>query len=77
VNSTHHQAIRKLGRGLKATAFSPEGLIEAYEHESGLIIGTQFHPERLTGPYWDDRTPNMAPYFAYFIQLVRNESKKD
>ena len=76
VNSTHHQAIRKLGRGLKATAFSPEGLIEAYEHESGLIIGTQFHPERLTGPYWDDRTPNMNAYFAYFIQLVHNESEK-
>jgi putative glutamine amidotransferase len=77
VNSTHHQAIRKLGRGLKATAFSPEGLIEAYEHESGLILGTQFHPERLTGSYWDDRTPNMSPYFAYFIELVRDESKKN
>lgn len=46
-------------------------------HESGLILGTQFHPERLTGPYCDDRTPNMAPYFAYFIQLVRNESEKE
>ena len=77
VNSTHHQAVRKLGRGLKATAFSSEGIIEAYEHESGLILGTQFHPERLTGPYWDDRTPNMAPYFAYFIQLVCNESEKE
>lgn len=76
VNSTHHQAVRKLGRGLKATAFSPDGIIEAYEHESGLILGTQFHPERLTGTYWDDRTPNMGAYFAYFIQLVRNEKKK-
>jgi len=76
VNSTHHQAVRKLGRGLKATAFSPDGIIEAYEHESGLILGTQFHPERLTGPYWDDRTPNMGAYFAYFIELVRNEREK-
>ncbi|MEA4932078.1 MAG: gamma-glutamyl-gamma-aminobutyrate hydrolase family protein [Lawsonibacter sp.] len=76
VNSTHHQAVKNLGRGLKATAFSPEGLVEAYEHESGIILGTQFHPERLTGPYWDDRTPNMNIYFAYFVHLVQNEKNK-
>ena len=75
VNSTHHQAVRKLGGGLRATAFSPEGLVEAYEHESGLILGTQFHPERLTGKYWDDRTPDMNAYFAAFIRLVREAAK--
>ncbi len=71
VNSTHHQAVRNLGEGLRPTAWSPEGLVEAYEHTSGLIWGTQFHPERLTGPYWDDRTPDMNAYFAAFVQMVR------
>ena len=46
VNSTHHQAVRNLGEGLRPTAWSPEGLVEAYEHTSGLIWGTQFHPEK-------------------------------
>lgn len=70
VNSTHHQAVRTLGTGLTATAFSPEGLVEAYEDADGLILGTQFHPERLTGPYRDERTPDMAPYFAHFVRLA-------
>lgn len=71
VNSTHHQAVRRLGEGLRVTARSIEGLIEAYEHESLPILGTQFHPERLTGIAWDDRTPDFAPYFRYFIDWVK------
>ncbi len=70
VNSTHHQAVRKLGEGLKVTGRSIEGIVEAYEHESLPIIGTQFHPERLTGARWDDRTPDFAPWFKHFISMV-------
>lgn len=71
VNSTHHQAVRTLGRGLHVTARSVEGLIEAYEHDSLPIWGTQFHPERLTGIAWDERTPDFAPYFKAFIDMVK------
>ncbi len=71
VNSTHHQAIKTLGKGLKATAYSTEGIIEAYEHESLPIMGTQFHPERLTGDENDGRTPDFAPYFKHFISLTQ------
>ena len=70
VNSTHHQAVNRLGVGLKATAWSDEGIIEAYEHESLPIIGTQFHPERLTGSAWDDRTPDFKDYFRYFVKSI-------
>lgn len=76
VNSTHHQAVRRLGEGLHVTARSIEGLIEAYEHDTLPIWGTQFHPERLTGIAWDDRTEDFAPYFAAFIALVKGETKK-
>ena len=48
VNSMHHQAIRELGRGLTATAVSPDGLVEALEGPGLFVLGVQWHPEALT-----------------------------
>jgi len=47
VNSYHHQAIHKLADGLKATAWSKDGLIEAFEKDLDGIhhIAVQWHPE--------------------------------
>lgn len=49
-NSFHHQAVqpRRLGRGLIATAWAADGVIEALEPASGarFILGVQWHPER-------------------------------
>ena len=47
VNSSHHQAIKKIGKGLRLTAAAPDGLIEAIEAKTGFLIGVQWHPERL------------------------------
>jgi putative glutamine amidotransferase len=51
VNTSHHQAIHKLGRGLKASALSPDGVIEAAEWEDGagkpFFCLVQWHPECL------------------------------
>jgi putative glutamine amidotransferase len=48
VNSLHHQAIDRLGHGLRATAFAPDGIIEAIEGEgTGWVVGVQWHPEWL------------------------------
>jgi putative glutamine amidotransferase len=47
VNSFHHQAVKKIGRGLRATASAQDGLIEAIEAKKGFVIGVQWHPERL------------------------------
>lgn len=78
VNSTHHQAIKDLAPGLHVTGRSIEGIVEAYEHDTLPILATQFHPERLTGELWDDRTPDFAPYFRHFIErTIRDaESRK-
>jgi len=46
VNSAHHQAVRDVGSGLVATAWAPDGVIEALEHgEHPFCIGVQWHPE--------------------------------
>lgn len=49
VNSLHHQGIKELAPGLRASAFAPDGIIEAVElpgHPFGLAV--QWHPEWLT-----------------------------
>jgi putative glutamine amidotransferase len=47
VNSTHHQCVKELGRGLRASAASSDGLVEAVEGKSGFMLGVQWHPEFL------------------------------
>jgi len=52
VNSWHHQACRRIGRGLVQTAESPDGLVEGLESPTHrFAIGVQWHPERMQ----DDR----------------------
>lgn len=48
VNSTHHQAARKVGKSLRVVARAEDGVIEALESvsKSGLWA-VQWHPERL------------------------------
>lgn len=48
VNSLHHQAIDKVAPGLVATAWSPDGLVEAVESPSHrYVMAVQCHPEEL------------------------------
>jgi gamma-glutamyl-gamma-aminobutyrate hydrolase PuuD len=49
VNSLHHQGIRVLGRGLKATAHAEDGLVEALElaEPGSYLVAVQWHPEEL------------------------------
>lgn len=47
VNSTHHQAVNRLGRGLRAAARAEDGIIEAIEATEGpFCVAVQWHPER-------------------------------
>ena len=48
-NTHHHQAVRRLGSGLRATAWAADSLVEAFESADGRpIYAVQFHPEALT-----------------------------
>jgi putative glutamine amidotransferase len=46
VNSYHHQAVERLGEGLRAAALAPDGTIEATESVNGAFaVGLQWHNE--------------------------------
>ena len=67
VNSYHHQAVRTLGAGLKASAWSKDGILEAFEGTQAPILAVQFHPENLS---------RLFPSFqALFDQLVHWKSQ--
>lgn len=69
VNSFHHQGVKKLGKGLKATAFSCEGVVEAFEAidmEERFVLGIQWHPENLINRY-----PEFLDIFKKFIERTK------
>jgi putative glutamine amidotransferase len=51
VNSMHHQAIKRLGRGLTAVAWAPDQIVEGAELDdrARFVLGVQWHPEELVG----------------------------
>jgi putative glutamine amidotransferase len=75
VNSLHHQAVHRLGKGLAAEAYSAEdGVIEAIRHEGpGYLAGVQWHPEFLHGR--DDGVLDAAPLLNEFLQASRENSQ--
>ena len=48
VNSFHHQSASRLGKRLKAVAWSPDGVVEGIESSGpNLYLGVQWHAESL------------------------------
>jgi putative glutamine amidotransferase len=66
-NSFHHQAVKRLGEGLVATARAGDGIVEAVEDPTHrFVIGVQWHPE---GMYRSD--PAARRLFAEFVDAAR------
>jgi len=62
VNSMHHQAVRDAGRGLRVTAWAPDGVPEAVESpDHPFFLAVQWHPER----YFDRAKEAMALFQAF------------
>lgn len=57
VNSLHHQAVKRLGRGLKVTARSEDGFAEALETANPypFFLAVQWHPEEMAGDSAEQR----------------------
>ena len=46
VCTAHHQAIERLGTGLRIVQWADDGIIEAVVHEELPVFGVQWHPEQ-------------------------------
>jgi putative glutamine amidotransferase len=65
VNSRHHQAVDRIGAGLKVTARAPDGIVEAMEDpERRFLVAVQWHPE-------DRPSTRDAHIFSAFAKAVR------
>lgn len=73
VNSLHHQAINRLGHGLKVTAHSEDGLDEAVElaEEYPFFLAVQWHPEEM----FSER-PEQLKIFEQFVARCRERAGK-
>ena len=74
VNSSHHQAIRNVGEGLRVTAHAPDGIVEGLEDpRHPFYLGVQWHPEDMTGE------TSATTLFAAFIDAAKKhaETKHD
>ena len=69
-NSSHHQALDRLGEGLSVTCVSDDGVVEGIVHEAGRIIGVQFHPERMAFDLRREDTSDGAPIFRLFADML-------
>ena len=51
VNSSHHQAVGKVGKNLKAIAWAKDGVIEGIQdtRKNRFLLGVQWHPELSVG----------------------------
>ena len=70
VNTCHHQAVKKLGKGLIVSARSKDGIIEAIEAKNyPFLVGVQWHPEK------DLEDPLQSKLIKEFISASKRNDK--
>lgn len=70
-NTFHHQVVKAVGKGLKVSATTGDGVIEALENEDGSILLVQFHPEEL-----QDSVPETRNLFKHLVKKAAEFKKK-
>jgi len=74
VNSRHHQCVEKVGKGIRITAYAPDGVVEMMEcYPERAILCTQFHPEIHAVRFGNK---NMSRFFDSLISEAKKYMKK-
>jgi putative glutamine amidotransferase len=72
VNTTHHQAVKKVGSGLVVNATADDGLIEGIESSRhSFVLGIQWHPEVLSR-----LRPDQRLIFAAFVSFCKRPRRR-
>lgn len=73
INSIHHQAVDRLGRGLIVEANAvPDGVVEAIRWRGpSYVMGVQWHPEFMFGPERDASWLDASPILNEFLDAAR------
>ena len=67
VNTSHHQAVKRVGRGLIVNALADDGVIEGIESaEHSFVLGVQWHPEVLA-----PRRQHQRRIFSSFVAFCK------
>ena len=70
--SHHHQGVDRLADGLRAVAWSADGLIEGVEPDGDRwVLGVQWHPEMTAG-----EDPSQQALFDEFARFVGHHQKE-
>ena len=71
VNAFHHQAVDRLGRGLRAVAWAPDGIVEGIEGDGeALYLGVQWHVETLV------HLPRHARLFEALVEAASRRRER-
>ena len=74
VSSRHHQAVKRMAPGFRATAFSDDGVVEAFEGMEYPAAGVQFHPEMLVAGTDD---PASIAFFARILEFAADAAMQE
>ena len=74
INSLHHQAVDRVGRGLAVEARAPDGVVEAIRWTGpSYVLGVQWHPE--FHPPSEPGLLDGAPLLSEFLQAALEGAK--
>jgi putative glutamine amidotransferase len=79
INTIHHQAVKKLGRGLRVEAIStPDNIVEAIRWRGpSYVFGVQWHPEFMHAPLVDEQHLDGTPILNEFLDAARERKAHD
>lgn len=72
VRSGHHQAIDRLGEGLRVVGRAVDGVVECVQHESAWAVGVQWHPEEAQG----DPADATALFQAFVSEVTAQPARR-
>jgi putative glutamine amidotransferase len=73
VNTFHHQAVKEVAFGFRASAIAHDGVIEGIEGiNHRFVIGVQFHPELM----WQNNPSITALFGAFVSEAMKYKQQK-